>query len=49
MINVKNELEYLLVTDYLEKLADAGFMTKEELSAAKRMAWEKYAPKTVRE
>lgn len=42
MLNVKNELQYLLVADLLERAAKAGFMTVEELAAAKSLAAEKY-------
>lgn len=42
MLNVKNELQYLLVADLLERAANAGLMTNEELAAAKSLAAEKY-------
>ena len=41
-MNVKNELQYLLVTDLLTRAAEAGFMTLDELAAAKSLAAEKY-------
>lgn len=41
-MNVKNELQYLLVTDLLERAAEAGFMTADELAAAKDLALERY-------
>ena len=41
-VNVKNELQYLLVTDLLTRAAEAGFMTADELAAAKDLAAEKY-------
>ena len=44
MINVKNEIQYILVT---RLLTQAGFMTAEELKAAKRLAVEKYRPSAV--
>ncbi len=47
MINVKSEIQYILVTRTLEDLAQAGFLTAEELTAAKRLAVEKYRPSTV--
>ncbi len=47
MINVKNELQYILVVELLEKAAAAGFMNDEELAFAKRLAAIKYSPKTV--
>ena len=47
MINVKNEIRYILVTRLLADMTQAGFMTTEELRAAKRLAVEKYHPSTV--
>ncbi len=47
MINVKSEIQYILVTRTLEDMAQAGFLTAEELTAAKRLAVEKYRPSTV--
>ncbi len=47
MINVKNELQYLLVVELLEKAAAAGFMDEDELDYAKRLATRKYSPETV--
>ncbi len=47
MINVKNEIRYILVTRLLTDMTQAGFMTAEELKAAKRLAVEKYRPSTV--
>ena len=41
-MNVKNELQYLLAADLLERAAEAGFLTKDELMAAKNLAAEKY-------
>lgn len=47
MINVKSEIQYMLVTRTLEDMAQAGFLTAEELTAAKRLAVEKYRPSAV--
>ena len=47
MINVKNEIRYILVTRLLADMTQAGFMTPEELRAAKRLAVEKYRPSAV--
>lgn len=47
MINVKNELQYMLVLGLLEKLAGDGLLTDGELGTAKRLAVEKYRPQTV--
>lgn len=41
-MSVKNELQYLLITDLLERAAKAGFMTADELAAAKNLALERY-------
>ena len=47
MINVKNEIQYILVTQTLKDMAQAGFLTAEELAVAKRLAAEKYRPSAV--
>lgn len=47
MINVKNEIQYLLVSKLLNDMAQAGFLTADELSIAQRLAVEKYRPSTV--
>jgi len=47
MIDVKNEMRYILVTRLLEKAADTGLLLPEELRAAKRLAVQKYHPATV--
>ena len=47
MINVKNEIQYLLVSRLLNDMAQAGFLTADELSVAQRLAEEKYRPSTV--
>ena len=47
MINVKNKIQYILVARTLEDMAQAGFLTAEELTAAKRLAVEKYRPSAV--
>ena len=36
MINVKNEIQYILVTRALTDMAQVGLLTMEELSIAKR-------------
>ena len=41
-MNVKNELQYLLIKDLLERADEAGFMTEDEMAAAKSLAEEKY-------
>jgi len=38
MMNVKSEIQYILVTRTLEDVAQAGFLTVEELNTAKRLA-----------
>ncbi len=47
MIDVKNEMRYILVTHLLEQAAEAGLLSTEELWAAKRLALERYRPATV--
>ena len=47
MIDVKNEIQYLLVSRLLNDMAQAGFLTADELSVAQRLAVEKYRPSTV--
>ena len=47
MVNVKNEIQYLLVIRLLNDMAQAGFLTADELSIAQRLAVEKYRPSTV--
>ena len=47
MIDVKNEMRYILVTRLLEQAAEAGLLSAEELWAAKRLALERYRPVTV--
>ena len=47
MINAKNEIQYILVTHLLEDMAQAGFLTADELSIALQLAVEKYHPSTV--
>lgn len=47
MIDVKNEMRYILVTRLLERAAEIGLLSAEELWTAKRMAVERYHPTTV--
>ena len=47
MINVKNEIQYLLVSKLLNDMAQAGFLTADELCIAQRLAAEKFRPSTV--
>lgn len=47
MINVTNELQYLLVIELLEKAAAAGFMDHDELARARRLAVSRYSHQTV--
>ncbi len=46
-MNVKNEIQYILITRLLADMAQAGFLTGTELNAAKRLAAEKYRPEAV--
>ena len=47
MINVKNEMRYILVTRLLEQASAAGLLSVDELCTAKWLALEKYRPATV--
>ena len=47
MIDVKNEMRYILVTRLLEQAAEAGLLSSEGLWTAKRLALERYRPVTV--
>lgn len=47
MIDVKNEMRYILVTRLLEQAAVAGLLSAEELCTARGLALEKYRPQTV--
>ena len=47
MVNVKNEIQYLLVSKLLNDMAQAGSLSADELSVAQRLAAEKYRPSTV--
>ena len=47
MIDVKNEMRYILVTRLLEQAVEAGLLSTEELWAAKRLALDRYHPATV--
>ncbi len=47
MINVKNEIQYIIVTKLLDDMAQAGFLTAHELSIAQGLAIERYHPSTV--
>ena len=47
MIHAKNEIQYILVSRLLNDMAQAGFLTADELSIAQQLAVEKYHPSTV--
>ena len=47
MVDVKNEMMYIMVTRLLEKAATVGLLLPEELASAKRLALEKYRPQAV--
>ena len=47
MTNVKNELQYRLVLEMLDRLAEDGLLTAEERVAAGRLAAFRYHPRTV--
>jgi hypothetical protein len=47
MIDVKNEMRYILVIRLLEQASEVGLLSAEELWTAKRLALERYRPATV--
>ena len=47
MMNAKSEIQYILVTRTLEDMAQVGFLTAEDLAAAKHHVVEKYRPSAV--
>ena len=47
MVDVKNEMRYILVTRLLERAAEAGLLSAVELYTAKGLALERYRPETV--
>lgn len=47
MIDVRDEMRYILAIRLLEQAAEAGLFTPEELRAARRLALQKYRPQTV--
>ena len=46
MINTKDEIQYIIVSKLLDGMAQAGFLTMDELSIAQQLAIEKYHPST---
>ena len=47
MTNVKDELQYRLVLELLDRLAAEGLLTEDERAAAGRLAAFRYHPRTV--
>lgn len=47
MMEIRNELRYLLSVGLWERMATDGLLTKEELARAKRLSVERYRPGTV--
>ena len=47
MIDVKNEIKYIIVSRLLSDMAQQGFLSTDELVTAQRLAVEKYRPSTV--
>lgn len=47
MIDVKNEIQYLIVSRLLSGMAREGFLTEDELAAGQRLAVERYRPAAV--
>ena len=46
-MDVKNEITYLLIVDYLTRMAADQVITKQELEQARRLAASRYGIKTV--
>ena len=47
MINVKNEMRYILISRLLEQATEVDLLSVEELRVAKRLALKRYHPMTV--
>lgn len=47
MIDVRNEIQYIIVTRLLSGMAHEGFLTADELATAQRLAVERYRPAAV--
>ena len=47
MVDVKNEIQYIIVSRLLSGMAQQGFLTVDELASAQRLAVEKYRPSAV--
>lgn len=47
MIQAKNELQYRLTVELLERLAESGYLSDVELAVAKQLAVQKYRPQAV--
>ncbi len=46
-MDVKNEITYLLIVDYLNRMAADQVITQKELEQARRLATSRYGIKTV--
>lgn len=47
MIDVRNEIQYIIVSRLLSGMAREGFLTADELAIAQRLAVEQYRPTAV--
>ncbi len=47
MIDVRNEIQYIIVARLLDGMAREGFLTADELASAQRLAVERYRPAAV--
>lgn len=47
MIDVRNEIQYIIVSRLLSGMAREGFLTADELATAQRLAVERYRPAAV--
>ena len=48
MIDVRNEIQYIIVSRLLSGMAREGFLTADELATAQRLAVDQYRPAAVR-
>ena len=47
MIDVRNEIQYIIVSRLLSGMAREGFLTADELATAHRLAVDQYRPAAV--
>ena len=47
MLNIKNEIAYIIILELLKKLFKRGLLTAEEFAVAKDLATQEYRPASV--